>query len=263
MAAMLARRAGLGGQHHAMRVRSRSRWAASWLRKVSIARAMKHADIGSSFSGMPFSNTTTAHISELRFTARQSRLSILAQGDVDSDTHLAFYGEFDFLGGPQTGNSNESNSYNPRIRNIYGTVDWDAEGLELLAGQNWSLLTAQQPRHHAAQRSDAGHHRRAICPWASTGPASRSCASSRTGIMSSGWRSRWKIPRPPSPANARAATGVTVGGQHRRRLGVQQDANMLLAQPCSGRDRQGGLGADDRRRPAAAYGSLRHLPRLL
>jgi hypothetical protein len=99
------------------------------------------ADIGSSFNGVPFSNQPTAHMSETRGTARQSRLSILATGDVDSDTHLAMYDEMDFLGAAQTANSNESNSYNLRIRNIYATIDWDSLGLELLAGQNWSLVT--------------------------------------------------------------------------------------------------------------------------
>lgn len=99
------------------------------------------ADIGSTFSGIPFPATNTAHTSELRFSARQSRLSILAQGDANADTHVAFYGEFDFMAGPGSANSNESNSYSPRIRNVYGTVDWDAEGIEILAGQNWSLLT--------------------------------------------------------------------------------------------------------------------------
>ena len=99
------------------------------------------ADIGSSFSGVPFPNATTAHMSETRGTARQSRLSLLAQGDVDADTHLTAYYEMDFLGAAQTANSNESNSYNLRIRNIYTTIDWDSLGLQLLAGQNWSLVT--------------------------------------------------------------------------------------------------------------------------
>ena len=56
---------------------------------------------------------------------------------------LSMYGEFDFLGGAQTANSNESNSYNPRIRNVYGTVDWNMgdHGWHVLAGQNWSLVT--------------------------------------------------------------------------------------------------------------------------
>lgn len=99
------------------------------------------ADIGSSFSGVPFSNTPQSHMSETRFTARQSRLTIEAQGDVNSDTHLTFWNEMDFLGAAQTANSNESNSYNLRIRNMYTTIDWDSLGLQLLAGQNWSLVT--------------------------------------------------------------------------------------------------------------------------
>jgi hypothetical protein len=99
------------------------------------------ADIGSSYSGIPFSNAPTGHMSETRFTARQSRLTLLVQGDVDSDTHLAMWNEFDFLGAAQTANSNQSNSYNLRIRNMYATIDWDSLGLQLLAGQNWSLVT--------------------------------------------------------------------------------------------------------------------------
>ncbi len=100
------------------------------------------ADIGSSYSGVPFSNQSTGHMSETRFTARQSRLTIMATGDVDSGTHLTFWNEMDFLGAAQTANSNESNSYNLRIRNMYTTIDWDWLGLQLLAGQNWSLATA-------------------------------------------------------------------------------------------------------------------------
>ena len=99
------------------------------------------ADIGSSFSAIPFANSSMSHLSEFRETARQSRLSVLMQANADSDTHLAFYGEFDFLGAAQTANSNESNSYNLRIRHFYGQVDWDSVGVELLAGQNWSLAT--------------------------------------------------------------------------------------------------------------------------
>ena len=99
------------------------------------------ADIASSFSGIPFNNSIAGHTSEARGTARQSRLSILAQGDIDANTHAAFYAELDFQGGAQTANSKESNSYNPRIRNVYGTIDWDNWGLEILAGQNWSLAT--------------------------------------------------------------------------------------------------------------------------
>ncbi len=99
------------------------------------------ADIGSTYGGIPYGNSPQAHADEFRMTARQSRVSALVQGDVDPTTHLAFYGELDFLGAAASANSNESNSFQPRIRAVYGTVDWDDLGLEFLAGQNWSLAT--------------------------------------------------------------------------------------------------------------------------
>ena len=99
------------------------------------------SDISSSFAKIPFDNAPLSRSDETRGTARQSRLSFLAQGDIDHATHVAMYGEFDFQGAAQTANSNESNSYNPRIRNLYGTVDWDYYGVHVLAGQNWSLVT--------------------------------------------------------------------------------------------------------------------------
>ena len=99
------------------------------------------ADIGSSYSAIPYNNSAVGQTSELRFTARQSRFSALAEGNVSPDIHLGFYSEVDFLGAAQTANSNESNSFTPRIRNMYGTVDWDNAGLHFLAGQSWSLMT--------------------------------------------------------------------------------------------------------------------------
>ena len=104
------------------------------------------SDIATNFSQIPFQNNVAGHSSENRFTAHQSRLSALVQGDAAPDVHLAMYGEFDFNAAAQTANSNETNSYQPRIRNLYATIDWDNFlgdnfGLHLLAGQNWSLAT--------------------------------------------------------------------------------------------------------------------------
>lgn len=99
------------------------------------------ADISSTYSGIPYGNSALGHADEFRMTARQSRISGLIEGNINPDTHFAVYGEFDFLSGTQTANSNESNSYTPRVRNLYGTIDWDDSGFELLAGQNWSLAT--------------------------------------------------------------------------------------------------------------------------
>jgi len=102
------------------------------------------ADIGSNYAKIPYQNSVMAHTDELRGTARQSRISFLAQGDINKETQASFYGEFDFLAGPTTANSNESNSFSPRIRNVYGALDWNYEGWHLLAGQNWSLATMSQ-----------------------------------------------------------------------------------------------------------------------
>lgn len=55
--------------------------------------------------------------------------------------HLASYLESDFLTSGTTSNSRESNSYVPRLRHGYGTVDLDGMDLHILAGQTWSLLT--------------------------------------------------------------------------------------------------------------------------
>ncbi|HEX4196300.1 MAG TPA: hypothetical protein VHZ26_02570 [Caulobacteraceae bacterium] len=99
------------------------------------------SDIASNFAKIPLGNNAVGHTQELRGTARQSRLSLLAQGDINPTTQASFYTEMDFLGAAQTANSNSTNSFNLRIRNVYGTLDWNDLGWHLLAGQNWSLVT--------------------------------------------------------------------------------------------------------------------------
>ena len=69
------------------------------------------------------------------------QISLLVSGDVSQETHLAGYLESDFLASGTTSNSRESNSYVPRLRPGYGTVDLDGPGLHILAGQAWTLLT--------------------------------------------------------------------------------------------------------------------------
>ena len=100
------------------------------------------ADIGSpGFGSIPYYNVRTGYNNEFRLSARQSRVSLLAKGDINPVTHLAGYIEMDFLGAAQTANSNESNSYTPRIRHLYATFDQDDWGAHVLAGQTWSLAT--------------------------------------------------------------------------------------------------------------------------
>ena len=99
------------------------------------------ADIATPFGNIPFQNVPSSHSDEFRFSARRSRFAVLVMGDVNPATHLAGYGEFDFLGAAQTANSNESDSFNLRVRQLYSTVDQDDFGAHLLAGQAWTLMT--------------------------------------------------------------------------------------------------------------------------
>jgi hypothetical protein len=99
------------------------------------------SDMFSPFGAIPFDNIKAGHESEDRFSARQSRFGLLIKGDYNALTHLAAYGEIDFLGAAQTANFNESNSFQPRLRHAYATVDLDHGGWHFLGGQTWTLVT--------------------------------------------------------------------------------------------------------------------------
>ena len=100
------------------------------------------ADVASNFTtGIPLPNSPLYHENESRFTARQSRFSVMAQGNPDQYTTLTAYFEGDLLGAAPTANSSESNSYTPRVRHAYAVYDRSDLGLYFLGGQTWSLLT--------------------------------------------------------------------------------------------------------------------------
>ncbi len=95
----------------------------------------------SSFAGIPYPNSPNGHVDEFRMTAQPSRFSLLVQGRPGPQTNLAGYVELDLNSAATTANSVQTNSYNPRIRLAYGQYDDTADGLHVLAGQNWSLAT--------------------------------------------------------------------------------------------------------------------------
>ena len=97
------------------------------------------ADINTPFTGIPFPGNELSKVWENNFTARQSRLSVLAEGKAGS-TKLTGYWETDWLGTGVTSNNRQSNSYVNRQRQIWGQVAL-ASGLSVTAGQMWSLVT--------------------------------------------------------------------------------------------------------------------------
>lgn len=99
----------------------------------------QQADIGSQYQAIPFG--PQAGTNEFRFSARQSRIAALIEAPITPTFLASAYGEFDFLGSGVTSNENESNSFVPRIRHLYGTLDMGDYGFHVLAGQTWSLVT--------------------------------------------------------------------------------------------------------------------------
>ncbi|WP_454616649.1 FlxA-like family protein [Bradyrhizobium cenepequi] len=102
------------------------------------------ADIGSNLGGIPYPFSPLYHENEFHGSARQSRISLLAEAQIDPLQAVAGYFEVDFLGAGTTSNFNQSNSWAPRLRHGYGTYDNSYWGLHVLAGQSWSLLTQNQ-----------------------------------------------------------------------------------------------------------------------
>jgi len=97
------------------------------------------ADINTQFSGIPFSGNSLSRVTEMNFTARQSRLSLLLESKVGS-AKVTGYFESDFLGAGTTSNNRESNSYLFRMRQGWGQAAFD-NGWAFTAGQMWTLAT--------------------------------------------------------------------------------------------------------------------------
>jgi hypothetical protein len=108
------------------------------------------ADINTQFNGIPYANNATGRLTEMNFSARQSRLTLLADTKIGSAKVSGYY-EADFLGAGTTSNNRESNSYVFRQRQLWGRVDFE-DGWAFSAGQMWSLST--QNRKGIANRTE-------------------------------------------------------------------------------------------------------------
>jgi outer membrane murein-binding lipoprotein Lpp len=121
--------------------------AGSYIAMEGVWRQRNEISSGASdppFGTLPFHNSPLYFQNENRYSAQQSRIAIKASGDIDPTQHLTAYWENDWLGAGVTANSRESNSYNLRMRQAWLFYDNDYWHSHFLAGQAWSMLTANK-----------------------------------------------------------------------------------------------------------------------
>jgi hypothetical protein len=99
------------------------------------------SDVGSIYNSIPFAGNRNYNVGENRFSARTSRLSLLAEGNVSPAFGVKGYGEIDFESAGSTSNPVATNSFTPRMRQASIEIDRNDLGWHLLAGQSWSLTS--------------------------------------------------------------------------------------------------------------------------
>lgn len=98
-------------------------------------------DVATSFNNTPYPFSPLYKEREFHGSARQTRLSLLIEGNIDAQQKLSGFIEGDFLGVLASSNFNQTNSWGLRLRNGYFTYDNNATGFHFLGGQSWSMLT--------------------------------------------------------------------------------------------------------------------------
>ncbi len=97
------------------------------------------SDINTPFNSIPFDGAAQSHMGEFFGSGRQSRISMLAEGKLNTAKLTGYY-ESDFLGTGITSNNNESNSYVLRVRQAWAQAALNS-GWTFTGGQMWSLVT--------------------------------------------------------------------------------------------------------------------------
>ena len=98
-----------------------------------------NSGLNTPFNTTPFPGSNEGHVSEFNFSGRQSRLGGLFEGNAGT-YKLSGYFEADFLSAGVTSNSNQSNSYTLRQRQIWAKAETKS-GFAVTGGQMWSLVT--------------------------------------------------------------------------------------------------------------------------
>ena len=117
-------------------------------------------DINTPWASIPFGPQSGTN--EYRLSSRATRIAGLAEAQITPSLLVSGYGEFDFQGSGVNSNENQSDSFVPRIRNLYAALDFTDFGFHVLAGQSWSLATLNSkgitPRNEVTPPSiDAGY----------------------------------------------------------------------------------------------------------
>jgi hypothetical protein len=96
-------------------------------------------DIPTAFNALPYEHADAYKLSEFYGSARQSRVTLMAEGKVDWGTLRGYY-EADWLGTGISSNNNQSNSYVLRQRVLWAQAETNHH-LAFTGGQLWSLAT--------------------------------------------------------------------------------------------------------------------------
>ena len=94
--------------------------------------------LGTNFGGIPIPNTPNGNLSELRFSAQNSRIALRLDTKFRGNDVLGYL-ETDFNGFAPTNVAVTTNSNGPRLRLFW--LDVRRGKWEFLGGQSWSLLT--------------------------------------------------------------------------------------------------------------------------
>ena len=105
---------------------------------TGIFRTTNLGGIGTNFGSIPFNNTFPGRLSELRFSAQNSRIGLRTHAKF-GPADVTGYLEADFLGYQPANANDTSNSNTLRMRLYWVDAKWDK--LEVFGGQSWSFMT--------------------------------------------------------------------------------------------------------------------------
>lgn len=105
---------------------------------TNIFRTTNEGTLGTNFFNLPFKGSVANGLTEDRFTASNSRISLKVTEDFGKNKVMGYI-ESDFLGNDAANVAVSSNSHTFRMRQYW--VDVKRGKFELLAGQAWSWLT--------------------------------------------------------------------------------------------------------------------------